>query len=176
MENGDLLIDAFGRLPEEVRLATDGLAAGALMWRPDPDANSIAWLVWHLTRIQDAQVSDLAGIRQAYVADGWADRFGFEQDERDTGYGHTSEQVAAVTVDGPDVLAAYFDAVLARTMDYLGSVDASELDRICETRWDPPVTVGVRLVSVLEDCVQHVGQARFVRGMGERATAPNAQA
>jgi hypothetical protein len=89
-------------------------------------------------------------------------------DERDLGYGHTSAQVAAVAVDSADVLLAYFDAVHGRTGEYLSTVDGTELDRICDTRWDPPVSVGVRLVSVLNDCFQHAGQARYLRGMYER--------
>lgn len=168
METRDLLIDAFGRIAQEVHVAAEGLTAEALNWRPDPDANSIAWLVWHLTRVQDDHVSHLAGIDQAYVADGWADRLGLVPDVRDLGYRHTSEQVGAVTVESPRVLLAYFDAVHERTGEYLVTIDAVELDRICDTRWDPPVTVGVRLVSVLNDCFQHAGQARYVRGMSER--------
>ncbi len=168
MEARDLLIDAFGRISEEVRLAAEGLPAEALNWRPDPDANSISWLVWHLTRVEDSHISHLAGIDQAYVVDGWADRFGLVPDEDDVGYGHTSAQVGAVTVESPDELLAYFDAVQARTGEYLATVDATELDRVCDTRWDPPVTVGVRLVSVLNDCFQHAGQARYLRGMFER--------
>lgn len=168
MEARDLLIDAFGRISEEVHLAADGLPTEALVWRPDPDANSIGWLVWHLTRVQDNHVSHLAGIDQAYVVDGWADRLGLLPDVGDVGYGHTSAQVGAVVVESPGVLLAYFDAVEARTGEYLATIDATELDRICDTRWDPPVTVGVRLVSVLNDCFQHAGQARYVRGMFER--------
>lgn len=168
MEGRDLLIDAFGRISEEVYLAAEGLPTEALSWRPDPDANSIAWLVWHLTRVQDDHVSHLAGIDQAYVADGWADRLGLVSDVRDLGYGHTSAQVGAVVVQSPEVLLAYFDAVHGRTVEYLATIDATELDRICDTNWDPPVTVGVRLVSVLNDCFQHAGQARYLRGMFER--------
>lgn len=168
MESSVLLADAFGRIPDEVRLATDDLGADALNWRPDPDANSISWLVWHLTRVQDDHVSHLAGTDQAYVDGGWAERFGLPADLDDIGYGHTSEQVGRVRVESPDLLVAYFDDVHDRTLGYVGTVDADELDRICDTRWDPPVTVGVRLASVLNDCFQHVGQARYVRGLWER--------
>ena len=134
MEARDLLIDAFGRISEEVHLAAEGLPTEALNWRPDPDANSIAWLVWHLTRVQDDHVSHLVGIDQAYVVDGWADRLGLVPDVRDLGYGHTSAQVGAVVVESPEVLLAYFDAVHGRTCEYLATVDATELDRICDTR------------------------------------------
>ncbi len=168
METRELLADAFGRIQEETHRAAAGLDHAGLCHRPDADANSIGWLVWHLTRVQDDHVAHLAGREQAYVADGWAERLGMEPDERDLGYGHTSEQVAAVQFDNPDGLLAYHDAVVERTRDYLATLDGTELDRVCDTRWDPPVTVGVRLVSVVSDCLQHAGQANYVRGMLER--------
>ena len=54
----------------------DGLSDDDLAWRPDPEANSIAWLVWHLTRIEDDHVAGVAGTTQVWDDDGWADRFG----------------------------------------------------------------------------------------------------
>jgi uncharacterized damage-inducible protein DinB len=171
MHTRDVLADAFGRIREEVHQAADGQSAEALAYRPDPDANSIAWLVWHLTRVQDDHVSEIAGREQAWVEGRWAGRMGMEPDPTNIGYGHTSEQVGAITPDDPDVLIDYHEAVHARTLEYLGTLDADELDRIIDTRWDPPVTVGVRLVSVIDDCMQHTGQANYVRGMIERRAA-----
>ena len=167
-----LAIAALPALPaladvNEVELP-EGLSADALAFRPDADANSIGWLVWHLTRVQDDHIADLAGRNQAYVEHGWADRLGMHPDPHDLGYGHTSEQVAAVRPDSPDVLLSYFDAVHERTLDYLATVEADELDRIIDYRWDPPVSAGVRLVSVVSDCLQHAGQANYVRGMVKR--------
>lgn len=168
METRDVLTDAFGRVSEEVQTAADGLDGAGLNFRPDPDANSIGWLIWHLARVQDDHIAHLAGRRQAYVADGWADRLGFRVDERDLGYGHTSEQVAAVQFDASDTLLAYFAAVHARSLEYVATVDSSELDRIVDESWDPPVSAGVRIVSVIDDCTQHAGQANYVRGMFDR--------
>lgn len=168
METRDLLADAFGRIREEVEAALDGLAASALTFRPDPEANPVAWLVWHLTRVQDDHVSEIAGREQAYLEDGWAERLGMPPDPHDTGYGHTREQVGAVRPGGTETLLAYHRAVAERTFAYLRTVDAGELDRIIDDRWDPPVSVGVRLVSVISDCLQHAGQANYVRGIFER--------
>ena len=168
METSEVLSDAFERMREGVRRVIEGLDAAALAYRPDPDANPIAWLVWHSTRVQDDHVSQIAGDDQAWITGGWADRFDLPLDPMDTGYGHTSEQVAAVDVDGPDLLVGYHEAVAQRTMQYLGTIDAVELDRIVDDRWDPPVSVGVRLVSVITDQLQHLGQAGYVRGMLER--------
>ncbi len=168
MDTRDILTDAFGRVREEAAAAVSGLDGETLAARPEKGANSIGWLIWHLTRVQDDHVADIAGRDQVYVVDGWADRFGLPADVRDIGYGHTSGQVAAVRPDGPDTLMGYHDAVHTRTLDYLATIDAAELDRIIDYRWEPPVSVGVRLVSVISDCLQHAGQANYVRGMLER--------
>ena len=168
METRDVLADAFGRVVEDFERALSGLSADALADRPDADANSIAWLCWHATRVQDDHVAELADRTQAWHDSGFEERFGFAFDTRDVGYGHTSEQVAAVRVDGPAILLEYLAAVHARTLDYLATVDAAELDRVVDRNWDPPVTAGVRIVSVIDDCIQHAGQAAYVRGLLER--------
>ena len=170
MNQQALLLEAFSRIDQEVDRALRDIDAGCLVFRPDPDANSVAWLVWHLSRVQDDHVSEIAGQPQAYVADGWADRLGLPADEHDTGYGHTSDQVGAVRFDTTEVLAAYHAAIAERTRAYLTSMQPSDLDRIIDDRWDPPVSVGVRLVSVISDCLQHAGQANYVRGVSERLT------
>jgi hypothetical protein len=168
MNTPQLLADAFGRIQEWVHSAVADLEGTALNYQPDPAANSIGWLIWHLTRVQDDHVAHLAGRDQIYVVDGWAQRLGLPEKESDLGYGHTPEQVAAVRFDSSDGLVAYYDAVHAHTLDYVGGVTPQELDRVVDTRWDPPVTAGVRLVSVIDDCMNHTGQAHYVRGLWER--------
>jgi hypothetical protein len=161
----DLLIEQFDRLPDLVRSAVSGLSAEQLRWAPAPGANSIGWLVWHLTRIQDDHVADLLGQDQVWVQGDWAARFGLVPDPSDTGYGHDAEQVAAVRPDSPTVLVGYYDAVAARTREMLRGLTPADLDRVVDRSWDPPVTLGVRLVSVGNDDLQHVGQAAYVRGL-----------
>jgi len=161
----DLLIESFDRLPDLVRGAVDGLTPEQLRWTPAPHANSIGWLVWHLTRIQDDHVAELLGRDQVWATGDWAARFGLDADVSDTGYGHSRAQVAAVRPDSAQVLVDYYDAVAARTYELLRGVTPEDLDRIVDKRWDPPVTLGVRLVSVVDDDVQHVGQAAYVRGL-----------
>jgi hypothetical protein len=168
MHTREVLADAYGRIRELVQHAAGGLDSAGLSFRPDADANSIAWLVWHLTRIQDHHVSQLAGREQAWLAGGWHERFGMPADPSNTGYGHTSEEVAAVRPADPSVLLGYHDAVADRTLEYVATVDADELDRIIDRSYDPPVSVGVRLVSVMSDNLQHGGQARYVRGIVDR--------
>ena len=168
MDTSDIFIDAFGRIRGTVRRAAAGLDAAGLAYRPDADANSIAWLVWHLTRIQDDHVAPIAERVQVWHDGPWAEQLEFTGDLHDTGFGHTSDQVAALRPDSPEPLLAYHDAVADRSIEYATTITPDELDRIIDRSYDPPVTVGVRLVSVLNDCIQHAGQAGFVRGMYER--------
>lgn len=170
MDASETLQDAFGRIRDGARGVVDGLDADALAYRPDDGANSIAWLLWHGARVQDDHVAEIADREQVWTADGWADRFDLPFDRHDTGYGHTPQEVAAVRPGGPDLLAGYQEAVAAMTLEYLATVDAEGLDRIIDRNWDPPVTVGIRLVSVIGDQYQHLGQAGYVRGMYERAS------
>jgi uncharacterized damage-inducible protein DinB len=161
--SAELLVDAFGRVREEVHAAVDGLTEDELAVRLDADANSIAWLVWHLTRVQDDHVSDAFGIEQVWPK--WRERFGLTGDR--VGYGDTTEQVARVRA-GAELLTAYYDEVYQQTIDLVSDVTDEDLPRIVDERWDPPVTLSVRLVSVISDCLQHAGQAAFVRGIVQR--------
>ncbi|MFD9702484.1 DUF664 domain-containing protein [Lentzea sp. NPDC059081] len=164
MNATDVLLDGFDRVRHAVSRVLEGLSDDQLAHRVNGTSNSIAWLVWHLTRVQDDHVADLAGTGQVWETDGWADRFGLPLPPEDTGYGHDDEQVAAV-VASAGLLLGYHEAVCARTQDYLRGVEAADLSEVVDESWDPPVTRAVRLVSVLEDDLQHVGQAAFVRGL-----------
>ncbi|MGW6964851.1 mycothiol transferase [Streptomyces zaomyceticus] len=167
MNSAGLLVDSFGRVREVVHEAVEGLTEDELAARIDPDANSIAWLVWHLTRIQDDHLAGAFGGEQLWKTAGWHDRFGLPFPERATGYGQTSAQVASVRAPA-ELLLGYHDAVYERTLDLVGPLTDAELDRVVDTDWDPPVTLGVRLVSVIADDLQHAGQAAYVRGAVER--------
>ncbi|GLY39083.1 hypothetical protein Amsp01_051070 [Amycolatopsis sp. NBRC 101858] len=168
MNVADLLVDGFGRVRENVHAAVAGLTAEQLRTRLDDGANSIAWLVWHLTRVQDDHVSDVAGTEQVWTGQDWLSRFGLPFPAGDIGFGHRPADVEAVRVDKPDLLTGYYDAVHEQTVRFLRGLDEPALDRIVDEAWDPPVSLGVRLVSVLDDDIQHAGQAMFVRGVLER--------
>jgi len=165
MRSADLLIDAFGRVREEVHAAVSGLTAEQLTERLDADANSIAWLCWHLARVQDDHVAAAFGTAQVWQQPQWAqwaDTFGLTA--RDIGYGHSPKQARQVRAPR-SMLTGYLDAVNAHTLELIADVTDADLDQVVDERWDPPVTLGVRLVSVISDCLQHVGQAAFIRGV-----------
>ena len=162
----DLLRDAFTRLIEHVDALTDGLTEEQAGFRPTPRANSIAWLIWHSARVQDAQLAEIAGLEQVWLRDGWADRFGLDLPREDTGYGHSPEQVGRVQASAA-LLAGYYHGVHRMSLEYIATVTGEELRRIVDTRWQPPVTASVRLVSIIDDCAQHLGQAAYLRGLIE---------
>ena len=167
----DTLADAFQRIQQIVRRTVDGASEAVLTFRVDDEANTVAWLVWHLTRVQDGHVSELAGVDELWVDGGWHDRFGLPFDASATGYGQSSSEVAQVRGVSPDDLIGYHDAVCARTLGYVATLGDDDFGRIVDTSWTPPVTLAARLVSVISDDLQHAGQASFVRGVAERAGA-----
>ncbi|WP_031034421.1 mycothiol transferase [Streptomyces sp. NRRL F-5650] len=167
----DILTEGYGRIKEEVHAAVGGLDPDGLNARPAADANSVAWLVWHLTRVQDDHVADAFGLDQVWLTGEWEKRFGLGLPRDDTGYGHSSAEVAKVQVDSAGLLTGYYDAVHEQTLRALRSLTAQDLERVVDDSWDPPVTLAVRLVSVLSDDLQHVGQAAYVRGLVQSADA-----
>lgn len=167
MTSAELLVDAFSRVKDSVHSAVEGLTPDQLNYRVDPEANSISWLIWHLTRVQDDHVAGVAGTEQVWP-DGWYDRFGLPLDVREHGYGHSSDQVAAVQVSSADLLTGYYDAVHERTIAFVSGLTDADLPRIVDRNWTPPVTLGVRLISVIDDDLQHVGQAAYLRGLALR--------
>jgi hypothetical protein len=160
----ELLRDSFTRLIEHVDDLTDGLTDEVSFFRPTAQANSIAWLIWHSARVQDLQLCDIAGIEQVWTRDGWGDRFGLDLAGNDHGYGHGPDDVGKVRAPA-DLLAGYYHAVHKVTLEYIASVTAEELERVVDTHWTPPVTASARLVSIIDDCAQHLGQAAYVRGI-----------
>ena len=171
MNSADVLVDAFGRIRETVSDTIYGLTPEQLAHRIDTDANPVGWLIWHLTRVQDDHVAAAFGVPQVWSAGGWAAAFGLPLDSVATGYGHNRVQVAAVAeaVASATLLSDYHEATYQQTIKLVSGITDDSLDRVVDTSWRPPVTLGVRLVSVVNDNMQHAGQAAFARGVMLRA-------
>ncbi len=168
MEQRDIFSEAYERIRQVCKQSAEGLSPEQIYYRIEPAANSIAWLIWHLSRVQDSHVSEIAGREQAWVADGWAEKFDMEPDPSNVGFGHTIADVDAVRPESAELLLAWNNAVIDRSQEYFKSLDAVEIERVIDTSYDPHFTVGVRLVSVISDNTQHAGQARYLRGILER--------
>jgi hypothetical protein len=165
MDVSEVYIELYGRIAPLAERAVEGLTPDQLHHAPEPGANPIGWLIWHLARVQDHHIAEILDTSQVWADDDRARCFGLEPDPTNIGYGHRPEDVAAVRPEGPDVLLDYLSAVEARTRPLLHGLSAEDLDRIVDRRWDPPVTLGVRLVSIADDSFQHVGQANYLRGL-----------
>ena len=166
MEWKNLLIDGYSRVPEFLENVLKGLIQDDLDWQPKYDCNSIGWLVWHLTRQQDAQIASLIGEKQLWVKDKWYIKFGRQPEPKDVGFGHSPEQVSAFKSPDSQTLLGYNLAVVERSKQYINSLSEKDLDKELNEPWfQPPPTVGVRLVSMLDDSVLHAGQAAYVRGL-----------
>jgi uncharacterized damage-inducible protein DinB len=164
MKSNGLLLDAFSRIRDIVETTLVGLDDESLTARPAGNGNSIAWLIWHLARVEDVQVADVAGRDEAWFAQDFVGRFSLPLRPRDTGYGHSSDQVGAVRAPA-ELLLEYYDAVHRQTVEFVETLVDEDLDRVVDTRWNPPVTLGVRLVSTIADCLQHAGQAAYAKGL-----------
>ncbi|GAB3609763.1 DUF664 domain-containing protein [Humibacter ginsengiterrae] len=168
MDTRELLSDAVERVGQGVHRLLEGVGEHELTFRADPDANTIAWLVWHLTRGQDAQIADVYGLDQVWTSEGWVDRFALPFSRNASGYGQSSDEVAAVRVS-PELLLGYYDSTQRVTLARIAATSDADLDRVVDTRWNPPVTLGVRLISIIDDDVKHLGQAEYVKGLAQRA-------
>jgi hypothetical protein len=161
-----LIIDGFERVMELIEPALKGLDKKDLDRQPAPDCNSIGWITWHLTRGQDAQIAGLAGEKQVWIQGDWYSKFNRPPDPEDSGFGHTAEEVAAFKSPDSKTLLDYYRATMVQTKKYIATLNLSDLDRqLNETWYNPPPTVGVRLVSIMADCLQHSGEIAYLRGL-----------
>ncbi len=168
MDVSELFAELFSRVHGHVHGVLDGLATEDLSAVPEPGSNPIGWLLWHLARVQDMHIAEILEQDQVWVEPGWAERFGLAADPANVGYGHSPEQVLAVRPESPEAIRDYYAEVEERTKTLVAALTTESLDRVVDTRWDPPVTLGVRLASIADDDIQHAGQAAYVKGLLQR--------
>lgn len=167
MRYRDLLTESFDRVADELPALLDGLTPEQLLWQPTPTANHIAWLAWHIGRCEDAQIAALtpdAG-PDVWNAGGWREQFDLPYPADAIGYGHSPGDVAAFDVTDTALLTGYYAATHEATAQALATLEEADLGRVVDDNWDPPVTLGSRVVSVVNDITQHLGQIAYVRGV-----------
>lgn len=166
MDTKDLALDVLDRVHGVLQRVLRDLGGDELHRLPHPESNSIAWLVWHLTRVQDVSVSGLAEQDQVWVSEGWHATFGMEADLEQDGFGHTPEDVASFRAPSAQALLDYHESVLACSKAYVSGLAPEGFDReLNQPQYQPLPTVGVRLVSVISDNLQHAGQAAYLLGL-----------
>ncbi len=166
MEWQELIADGFSRVLEVLEPAFDGLTPADLDLRPNEQANSMGWTAWHLCRGADAQIAALMGANQVWTEKAWFTKFKMPPDPDNTGYGASSEEVGKFRSPEPAVILGYYREIMAHTKKYLSSLGLSDLDRKLDETWFQPVpTVGIRLVSILADSLEHAGEIAYIRGL-----------
>lgn len=166
----EVLID-LARRPQNAAEALRGALTPALLNAHPQHDNSIAWLLWHAAREIDEQLALISGEEQVWTSAGFADRFGLRVGSHEHGYGHTPAQARAIIVHDPDLLIDHITAVVEAQVAFLTALEAGELSRIVDERWDPPVTLAARMISMSVDAAEHIGQAAYGAGMHELAVA-----
>lgn len=165
MDTRELLADAASRPIDSAALVLKDISSDALHAQPMGRGNTIAWLVWHAARQMDVQLSHLTGETTVWESGDWAERTGVDRGADDFGFGDPAEQVAALRVEHPDALQDYVKVTAEALTSYVRTLSDEDLDEVIDRQWDPPVTRGVRLVSVIDDAVAHIGQAQYARGL-----------
>ncbi len=162
----DVVLAGYDNIQKTLERILEGLTEEDLNWQPKPDSNSIGWLVWHLSRVQDSFVASLMVEEQVWIRDKWHSRFGRAADARDTGGGQTPQDLAKFKSPDTKTLLDYHRAVVSRSKNYISILSEADLDKtIPDPRFQPPPTVGTRLTMMLSDGLQHTGQAGYVRGL-----------
>jgi hypothetical protein len=112
----------------------------------------------------DVQLAELTGGGQVWNDD-WAGRLGVERGADSFGFGDDESDVAGLRVEDTQCLHNYLATVVEALIAYTDDLSEAELDEVVDESWDPPTTRGVRIVSLIDDAVAHVGQAAYVRGI-----------
>ena len=149
--------------------ALEGLDDTTLASRINDQSNSIAWLLWHMTRVVDTFIhTRLQDKPQLWILDGWCEKCGLSEDPETTGQGWSSERVAAWTLPPRVVLLGYLEATKNATKEYLDGLSDDDLNA---TRMVPPATeprsVSEMLGIMVFDNIVHGGQIAFLRGYYE---------
>lgn len=168
MDGTEILID-LARRPQAAAEALRGRLTPELLNAHPHHDNSIAWLIWHAAREIDEQLAHLSGGEPVWTAQEFAARFGLGVGSHEHGYGHTSAEARAIVVHDRDLLFEHLHAVIEAQVTFLKGLHASELDRVVDEHWDPPVTLAARVVSMSVDAAEHIAQAAYIAGIRDAA-------
>ena len=166
MEVKGFALDALNDAQAALMQAVDGLSQEELMWQPQPGANHIAFILWHVLRVEDWYFQYMfQRVPQVWESEKWHEKLNLPDDPRVTGYGYTAEQIASFPPVQLQDLLAYGEAVRARTVDYLRNVDPTRFDEMLKSSIFGETSVGDRIGHLLCELAQHVGQIAYLRGL-----------
>ena len=164
MDFREIIRMALDEYMEELKKALDGLTAAERRFQPSPEAHHVDFAVWHMARVEDDWVQRFAQRADpVWKRDGWPERLGMS--ERDSGYGYSAEQVAALPRFDLADMMAYYDSVRTETVRFLDGLKAEDLDEAPHPERRPGYTVGKMFSHVIVEESQHVGQVAYLRGL-----------
>ena len=143
--------------------AVQDLTPQELAWRAGPEANPIGWILWHMLRVEDFWVQFFAQRQlELWERDGWHQKFGLPT--RDTGFGHTTEQVASFPALDLSELLKYGEAVRASTLAYLRGLGPADFQVIPRER-RPDMSIGGMFRQIVGELFQHQGHIAYLKGL-----------
>ena len=145
-----------------LKQATEGLTDEQLYYQPTAETNSIAWLVWHLSRWRDAISATISGEPQIWVSEGWAERYGMPSER--TGMGDTPAQVTAFRVERA-MLFGYVDATHRVTVERVSKLTPTQFVQLIVSHTGERHPAWRALAGVCSDSAQHSGQIAYLRGL-----------
>lgn len=164
MDALDVLSESATRPLQAAQALRDHLTPQVLNAHVAGHPNTVAWLLWHTGREIDVQIADLIGGEQLWTRGAYPERFNLGPVGDSLGYGHSSDEAAQIKIDDSAALLEYLEGATEMLVHYINTLSEDELDHVIDHDWDPPVTRGVRLVSIIDDAAQHVGQAAYAVG------------
>lgn len=166
MEFGAFIKGLLDRNEEYVLKAVEGISLDDLHRMPTPETNSIGWLLWHLSRVQDRNTAAMAGWPQAWITAGWHAKFGRAANPDERGNGDTPAQVAAFRAPSVEIMVGYYKAGRTRVDKFLATLTLADLERpVAGPNPGSTVPLNTRLTALALECCQHGGQIAYVRGM-----------
>jgi uncharacterized damage-inducible protein DinB len=148
---------------DELKQKLEGLTEAEVQWQATLDTNTIAWLVWHMAKVEDSWINVwIAGGEEVWVTGKWAERTGIAGTSG--GFGQVMDEVRSMPNVPISELVAYYEAVRKAAFETIdGMTDADMANEI--DRGHGPITWSWILGHVMVEESQHLGQVALIRGM-----------
>ncbi|MFC1994682.1 DinB family protein [Chloroflexota bacterium] len=163
MDTKELILASLEQSKGYLSKALDGLTQEEAAWSPRAECNSIAFISWHIARVEDFFVNRaLQRKDELYESEGWQEKLGTPPKE--VGYQYTVGQLCAWPVPQLEVLRAYADSVREKTLAFLKHLAPARLSEVPRPDRSPD-SIGVTLGRISTEIALHVGQIAYLRGM-----------
>ena len=163
MRIGEFIEKSLAESNGYVNEAIKGLSTDQLAFRPQRHSNSIAFLLWHLARVEDLWINRiLLGGKEIYELGGWYKKFGTPA--QDSGFGYDVKTLDAWPIPKLELLRAYAAAVREKTKVYINALNTKKMDESKDFGWSRG-TIGSALSHLITEVGEHTGQIGYIRGI-----------